>query len=62
MTGNRHPKVALHYHPTGRRDPGISHKSLRHDRKMTKNNAASSHKMSHSFQGKLSTLLLGHAA
>jgi hypothetical protein len=61
MTGKRHPKIALHYHPTGRRDPGISHKSLRPDRKMTKKNAASSHKTSNSFQVKLSTLLLGHA-
>jgi hypothetical protein len=49
MTGNRHPKVALHYHPTGRRDTGISHKSLRPDRKMMKKNAASSHKINHSF-------------
>jgi len=60
MPGNRHPKVALRYHPTGRRDPGISHKSLRPDRKMKKN-AASNHKISHSFLVKLSTLLLGHA-
>jgi hypothetical protein len=60
MTGNRHPKVALHYHPTGR-DPGISYKSLRPDRKMTKKNAASSYKTSISKPVKLSTLLLGHA-
>jgi hypothetical protein len=61
MTGNRHPNVDLHYHPTGRRDPGISHTSLRPDRKMMKKNPASSHKISHSFYVKLSTLLLGHA-
>jgi hypothetical protein len=49
MTGNRHPKVALHYHPTGRRDPVIARKGLRPDRKLTKKNATSSHKISKSF-------------